>query len=80
MRIEPGSWRSRFAPRIARVIAEVGRADQKALRRALRDAYPAGERRYWPYKVWCDEVRRQLGVARIGITAREHRATGDLFA
>ncbi len=77
---EPGSWRARMAPIIARAIAEVGRADPKALRRALRDAYPAGERRYWPYKVWCDEVRRQLGIAHVGITPREARATGDLFA
>lgn len=79
MRIEPGSWRARFAPRIAAVIAEVGRADPKALRRALRDAYPAGERRYWPYKVWCDEVRKQLGLRRVKITPREHQATGSLF-
>lgn len=25
--------------------------------RALREAYPFGERRYHPYKVWCEEQR-----------------------
>lgn len=74
------SWRDRLAPVIAKVIAEVGREEPKRLRAALRDAYPCGERKYWPYKVWCDEVRRQLGIAHVGISAREHRATGDLFA
>ena len=57
---EPGSWRASAAPIIAKVIAEVGRDDIKALRKALRDAYPWHERRMWPYKVWCSEVRHQL--------------------
>lgn len=42
------------------VIADVGRDDPRALRRALRDAYPWGERQHHPYRIWCDEVRRQL--------------------
>ncbi len=56
------TWRDHARPIIAKVIARVGRDDVKALRRALREAYPFGERRYWPYKVWCDEVRRQRGT------------------
>lgn len=56
------TWRDEAAPIIARVIERVGRDDLTALRRALRDAYPWGERRCWPYKVWCDEVRIQLGL------------------
>ena len=54
------TWRTRSAPIIARVIAEVGTDDMKALRKALREAYPFRERKYWPYKVWCDEVKRQI--------------------
>ena len=54
------TWRTRSAPIIARVIAEVGTDDMKALRKALREAYPFGLRRWWPYKLWCDEVRRQI--------------------
>ena len=30
-------------------------------RRALKDAYPFGERRYAPYKIWLDEIARQKG-------------------
>jgi len=56
------SWRDYARPIIARVIADTGRDDEKALRKALRDAYPFGERRYHPYKIWCSEVKRQLGV------------------
>ena len=57
-----GSWRQSASPIIAKVIREHGTEDMKALRAALRDAYPFGERAYWPYKVWCDEVRAQLGL------------------
>jgi len=53
-------WRDRSAPIIADVIRRVGREDMRALRCALREAYPFGKRRYHPYSVWCSEVRRQL--------------------
>jgi len=56
-----GTWREIAAPIIYRVIREVGQKDEKALRKALREAYPFGEREMWPYKVWLDEIRRQTG-------------------
>lgn len=34
---------------------------EKATRRALREVYPFGQRKHWPYKIWLDEIRRQLG-------------------
>jgi hypothetical protein len=55
------SWRSAAAPIIAAVIRQHGRADTKELRIALRDAYPFGERKMWPYKVWLSEIKRQRG-------------------
>ncbi len=57
------TWRENFAPIIAAVIRDVGTNDpgDLRLRRALRDAYPAGVRKYWPYKVWLDEIKRQTG-------------------
>jgi len=58
------TWRDSARPRIAKVIEEVGIEDIKALRKALREAYPYGERKHWPYKVWCDEIRIQLGLKR----------------
>lgn len=60
MTVRTPSWRDTAAPIIARVIAEIGTADPRALRRALREAYPWGQRSLWPYKVWRDEIRRQL--------------------
>jgi hypothetical protein len=47
------------APIIAAVIKAEG-VGSPTLRRALREAYPFGERRYWPYKVWLNEIKRQL--------------------
>lgn len=58
------TWREHAAPLIAKVIAIVGTADQKALRKALREAYPWGVRKMHPYKIWCSEVRVQLEHAR----------------
>lgn len=53
-------WRNRAAPIIREVIAFVGRDDERALMKALNDAYPFGARRMYPYKIWRDEIRRQL--------------------
>ena len=53
-------WRDRAAPIIAEVIASVGRDDERALRKALAESYPWGEKRMHPYKIWRDEIRRQL--------------------
>lgn len=53
-------WRDRAAPIIREVIARVGRDDERALKRALHDACPFGERQMHPYRIWRDEIRRQL--------------------
>lgn len=55
------SWADAAAPVVAEVIRNVGRSDMKALRKALVDAYPWGERERTPYKAWLREIRRQLG-------------------
>jgi hypothetical protein len=54
--------RDHIRPLIANIIASVGTDDKGRLKRALFDAYPYGERKYWPYKVWCSEIRIQLGL------------------
>lgn len=56
------TWRDIAQPIIKEVIEREGRHDLRKLRKALRDAYPFSERRLHPYKVWCDEVRRQVGT------------------
>jgi len=51
-------------PVIAGVLAENTGKSEKEIRAALRLAYPLTERMYWPYKVWLDEISRQLGKKR----------------
>jgi hypothetical protein len=53
-------WADRSLEVIRRVVAEVGTDDKQALRKALFEAYPFGQRKYWPYKVWLQEVRKVL--------------------
>ena len=55
-------WRTRAAPIIAKVLEETKGQDEKEIRKALREAYPFGERKYHPYRIWCDEVQKQRGL------------------
>lgn len=55
------TWRKEFAPLIRRAIEEASPVDTTELRTQLRAVYPRSERKHWPYRVWCDEVNRQLG-------------------
>lgn len=59
-------WRDIAAPIITKVIDRVGRDDKRALQKALAEAYPWGEKRMHPYRIWRDEIRRQL-------EGRQHR-------
>lgn len=58
------SWRDVARPIIAEVLRSTAGQDEKAIAKALRDAYPFGERRHHPYKIWRDEIWRQRGRAR----------------
>lgn len=55
-------WRKHAAPIIQQVLEETKGQDEKEIRRALRDAYPFGGRDHHPYKIWCDEIKRQRGL------------------
>ena len=58
---DPSTWRHRARRVIQRVLQELGpRRRLITKRRALRKAYPFGQRRGWRYRVWLDEVRVQL--------------------
>lgn len=78
------SWRQNARPIISGVIQKLAGnlhdEDGKRtpeLRRALVDAYPYGERSMWPYKVWCSEVRIQLGEdPPLGNLPGEHTGPG----
>jgi hypothetical protein len=56
------TWRQRARPIVAEVLAATAGQSERAIRAALRDAYPFGERRMHPYKAWLDEVRWQRGL------------------
>jgi len=64
--IKTPTWREIARPIIQKVIHETGAEDMKLLRKKLREAYPFGERKYFPYKVWCDEIKVQLGLKTFG--------------
>jgi hypothetical protein len=59
-------WRTRARPVIQRVLKETEGKPEDEIRRAIRDAYPFGERRHHPYKIWLDEVARQLRLRNPG--------------
>jgi hypothetical protein len=56
------SWRDYARPIIYQVLTETAGKPEKEIKAALRDAYPFGERAMHPYKVWCDEIKRQRGL------------------
>lgn len=53
------SWRDRAKPIITEVLERVKESPRKEQKKALREAYPFGERKFWPYKVWLSEIKRQ---------------------
>lgn len=55
-------WRESAAPIIERVLIETAGKSESDIKLALYDAYPFGQRRYHPYKIWLDEIRRQRGT------------------
>lgn len=55
------SWREIAKPIIAKVIRENPGLRVQELKKLIRAEYPFGERAFHPYKIWCSEVRRQLG-------------------
>jgi hypothetical protein len=55
-------WRQIARETIKGVIDCTPADDPKVLRRAISAAYPFGPREMHPYKIWLDEVARQLGT------------------
>jgi hypothetical protein len=58
------NWRGKATPIVREVLARTAGQPEHAIKQALFDAYPFGERDYYPYKVWLDEIRRQRGKKR----------------
>lgn len=55
------TWRERCSELIRATIKENEGKSEREVRAALRAAWPWGPREHWPYRVWLDEIRRQLG-------------------
>lgn len=53
------TWRAICKPIINSVLIENDGKTEQEIRKALRDAYPFGERKYHPYKIWNDEIKVQ---------------------
>lgn len=75
-------WRKRANRVICDVVAEAMRENprmsEKELRQRISDAYPFGERKYHPYKIWLSEVKNWLGGVAQPID--EDHSTLPLFA
>jgi len=66
-------WRERCRPIIAKIVRENRGADIKLIRKKLKDAYPWGERAMYPYAVWLDEIKVQLGTKKIKMSAHSEK-------
>lgn len=53
------TWRDSARPIIAEVLRETKGQPESVIRRELKEAYPFGERKYHPYKIWLDEIKKQ---------------------
>lgn len=53
-------WREKSAKIIYKVLEDNPYISIKELRKKISKAYPFGERKYHPYKIWLDEVRKVI--------------------
>ena len=54
------SWQAEAALAAEKVIREVGLQDPIALRTALQNAYPFGDKLGPPYRAWLREIEKQI--------------------
>lgn len=54
------TWRTAAQRIIAPIEAEYRDKPLAKFKRALREAYPFGQRAYHPYKIWCSEQARAI--------------------
>lgn len=74
------TWRMIAKPIIAETLKEMKGKSEQEIKRALREAYPFGERVYHPYKIWLDEIKRQTGKKEVKkIQAMEIKGQQKLF-
>ena len=64
------TWREKARACIAEVVKQNPDARGGELKKLLFDAYPFGEKRNTPYKMWLEEVRKTLKNPAIGTNLR----------
>lgn len=60
----PKTWRDIARPIIQNVLTENAGKSEREIKKALKEAYPFGQRCYHPYKIWLDEIKVQTGKIR----------------
>lgn len=81
------TWREYCAPIIAKVLINTKGLSEKEIRKALKEAYPYGQRAMHPYKIWLDEIkcqrrlkrRKKVGGGKRSITLPENPNQTALF-
>ncbi len=73
------TWREHARPIIAKVLADNKDKTEKEIKKALQNAYPYGERARHPYKIWCDEIKVQLGVKKYKKITENNISQTNLF-
>lgn len=66
------SWEAESMQIIRNVLKDNEHSTESELKQALKDAYPFGERKHWPYKIWLDCVKRALAGRRLSETKPEN--------
>ena len=64
-------WRQRAREIIAPIFEKHGRQTTKDFYKEVRDAYPFGERKMHPYKIWLDEINVITGKRKFGIKTQK---------
>lgn len=59
-----GEWSASAQRLIWEIAQRFLNASPEEMRAVLLANYPWGERRYYPYKIWCREVRRFVKIAK----------------
>lgn len=69
------TWRDKARPIIEEVLSRCKGKPEKEIKKALREAYPWGPRNNYPYKVWLDECKVQMGKKKV--RQKKHKPDED---
>jgi len=75
------TWRDSARSKIIPILEQARKENwtEARIKKALFDAYPYGERRCYPYKVWLDEIKVQRGLKKGKLTKHKDLAGQTTF-